>query len=136
MEKLKTSKNSSHHHSRLFEEFIRKSWWVILFFLICFFAYDHAMKRRLKEEASLRKKLIDIQVQKNLALDKQQDLQLQIASQQDPAWIELTLMKGLGLVPEGQKKILFLQEPLPEKPLSHNTNVHPASEKELELSSK
>lgn len=65
------------------------------------------MKRRLKEETALRKKLSDIQIEKEAALNQQQDLRLQIISQQDPAWIELTLMKGLGLVPEGQQKILF-----------------------------
>lgn len=96
--------------SRLFEVFIGRSWWVIVFFLICLFAYDHAMKRRLKEESSLRKKLTDVQTEIAQAMQHQQDLRLQIASQHDPAWIELTLMKGLGLVPEGQKKVLFCPE--------------------------
>ncbi len=95
-------------HSRLFEELLQKSWWVILFFLICLFAYDHAMKKRHQEETQLKKKLEDIRYEKSIAMEKQEELKLQIASQTDPAWIEMTLMKGLGLVPEGQKKVLFV----------------------------
>lgn len=32
---------------------------------------------------------------------------LEINSQSDPAWVELMLMKNLGLVPEGQIKVFF-----------------------------
>lgn len=105
-----TKTNSSLPHprrSRLFEECVQKSWWVIVFFLFSFFAYDHAMKRRLNEEAALKKKLADTQLQKEKALELQADLKFQIASEDDPAWIELILMKDLGLVPEGQKKVVF-----------------------------
>lgn len=48
-----------------------------------------------------------MQNEKQKALQKQQDLKWQINSQSDLAWIELTLMKGLGLVPEGKKKVFF-----------------------------
>ncbi|MCE2983850.1 MAG: hypothetical protein LW832_09830 [Parachlamydia sp.] len=48
-----------------------------------------------------------LQKEKRTALKRQEDLQLQINSQSDPAWIELTLMKGLGLVPEGEQKVYF-----------------------------
>lgn len=34
-------------------------------------------------------------------------LQLEIASRDDPASIELALMQGLGMVPAGQRKIFF-----------------------------
>lgn len=96
--------------SRLFEELIQKSWWVILFFLVCLFSYDQAIKRREREVKQLRSKLLDVHDQKKISLEKQEDLKLQIASQNDPAWIEMTLKKGLGLVPEGQKKVLFVPE--------------------------
>jgi hypothetical protein len=51
-------------------------------------------------ESELEKKKAD-------ALNIQKDLQLRVDSQSDPTYIELTLMKGLGLVPEGYKKIYF-----------------------------
>ena len=47
---------------------------------------------------------------KEFLLEEKEDLKLQINSQKDPAWIELTLMKGLGLVPEGQLKVYFTKD--------------------------
>jgi hypothetical protein len=35
---------------------------------------------------------------------------LQINSQSDLAWIELTLMKGLGVAPEDSQKVYFFGE--------------------------
>ena len=46
------------------------------------------------------------QAQKECELEKQQ-LQLKIASQTDPAWIEMILMRDLGVVPEGYLKVYF-----------------------------
>jgi len=101
------------YRSRLTEECIHKSWWVILFFLLCLFAYDHAMEKRREEEEILRKKLASLQKESKVASDERDYLLRQIDSQSDPFWIELTLMKGLGLVPEGQKKILFTKKEYP-----------------------
>lgn len=97
-------------HSNLFEEFIVKSWWTILFFLICYFAYDQAMKDRKMEETQLRKKLHLLSEETQTALKTQEDFRMQLKSQGDSRWIELTLMKGLGLVPEGEKKVHFLRK--------------------------
>lgn len=36
-----------------------------------------------------------------------EDLTDQVESQNDPAWVEMTLMRVLGLVPEGQSKVYF-----------------------------
>jgi hypothetical protein len=96
--------------SRLFEEIILKSWWTILFFLTCFFAYDQAIKRRSREEMQLQKKLSYLYTEINSELEDRQELQLQLNSQNDPTWIELILMKSLGLVPESQTKVLFMLE--------------------------
>ena len=45
--------------------------------------------------------------QKELAIQERDDLFLQVQSQNDPSWIEMALMKSLGLVPEGQTKVYF-----------------------------
>src|ERR1700722_10349701 len=90
--------------SRLFEAVIVKSWWTILFFLLCYFLYDEGMRRRNGEKEHLKKKLTDLFVDKERALKIQWELKEQIESQNDHAWIELTLMKGLGVVPEGERK--------------------------------
>ena len=96
--------------SRLFEELIAKSWWSILFFLLCYFAYDQALAHRKREEVRLRKKLESLTLQKEIAKERQEELKLQIASQNDPEWIEMTLKKELGLVPEGEKKVHFISK--------------------------
>ena len=96
--------------SRLYEEVILKSWWMILFFLLCYFLYDQGVRRRNCEKEQLSKKLSDLRIEKEKALKIQTELKEQIASQDDHAWIELTLMKGLGLVPEGQRKVYFRAE--------------------------
>jgi hypothetical protein len=96
--------------SRLFEELVLKSWWTILFFLICLFAYDQAAKRRGREEQKLREKFQQLGAAKQEALFKQEELKREIASQDDESWIELILMQKLGLVPEGQTKVHFINK--------------------------
>jgi hypothetical protein len=96
--------------SRLFEEVIIKSWWMILFFFLCYFLYDEGVARRNLEKAHLNKKLTDLYAEKEKVLRIQRELKEQIESQGDHAWIELTLMKGLGLVPEGERKVCFLKK--------------------------
>ena len=39
--------------------------------------------------------------------DEKEYLELKIASQNDPAWIEMVLMRDLGVVPEGYLKVYF-----------------------------
>lgn len=85
-----------------------KSWWTILFFLLSYFAYDRASYYKNQEECKLREKLHFIEQEKKQALVLQEDLKLQIASQEDEAFIELVLMRKLGLVPEGQTKVHFV----------------------------
>jgi len=106
--KSKRGSRSRESRSRLFEEIILKSWWTILFFLLCYFAYDQAVHHKTQEENKLRKKLHLLGLEKEHALDKQEDLKLQIASHEDEGFIELTLMRRLGLVPEGQTKVHFI----------------------------
>ncbi|MCC5832991.1 MAG: hypothetical protein JJU12_08130 [Chlamydiales bacterium] len=92
----------------MFDEIILKSWWTILFFLICCFAYDQALGHKRREEEKLRDKFRSLEIEKERELAKQEDLKLQIASQEDESFIELTLMRRLGLVPEGQTKVHFI----------------------------
>lgn len=93
----------------LLHEIIIKSWWVILFMLICYMLFEQGMRKRNRDFSRLETQLEELKSEKLKLLTKQEDLLLQINSQSDPAWVELTLMKGLGLVPEGQKKIYFTQ---------------------------
>lgn len=87
-----------------------QSWWVIAFVLICTIFYEQGLKERNMLYQQLDQKLASLQHEKQQTLREQQNLQLQINSQSDLAWIELTLMKGLGLVPEGHQKVYFFPD--------------------------
>lgn len=95
--------------SRLFEEVIIKSWWTILFFLVCYFAYDRGVHYRNNEKQKLEIKMQDLETEKLKAIQTKEHLLLQIESQNEATWVELMLMRGLGLVPEGEQKIIFLR---------------------------
>ncbi len=93
-------------HKILHSLFIR-SWWVIAFMLFCGIIYEQGLKERNKLYQQLTEQYGALLQEKHKVLDQQQNLQLQINSQSDLAWVELALMKGLGLVPEGQQKVYF-----------------------------
>lgn len=86
---------------------VMRSWWVIAFVIACTIIYEQGLKKRDFLYQQLTEQWMSLQKEKQGALYHQQNLQLQINSQSDLAWVELTLMKGLGLVPEGQKKVYF-----------------------------
>lgn len=89
------------------EELFLRSWWIILFILACGFFYEQSIKSLNEERAALIKQLSTLKMEKEEALKAQNDLSLKLNSQSDPAWVELTLLKVLGLVPEGQQKVLL-----------------------------
>jgi hypothetical protein len=80
---------------------------VILFALLCYLAYEKGMRTWDREYVKLSRRYKELETEKMLLSSIQEDLLLQINSQSDPGWVELVLMKGLGLVPEGQTKVYF-----------------------------
>lgn len=86
---------------------IHQSWWVLLFIAVCSLVYFNSAGKKDEVINSLEQHLGRLRIEKALLLQEKEDLQLQICSQSDPAWIQLTLIKGLGLVPEGQLKVYF-----------------------------
>jgi hypothetical protein len=52
----------------------------------------------------------ELQKERLLALNERDDLMLRLQSESDPAWIEMMLMKELGVVPEGWVKIRFTHQ--------------------------
>ncbi|PIS00422.1 MAG: hypothetical protein COT84_07725 [Chlamydiae bacterium CG10_big_fil_rev_8_21_14_0_10_35_9] len=94
----------------IINELFIKSWWVISVCLLCFLGYNHFAKKRKHDIFLLQEKLAHLELARDKALQEKDDLSLQICSQSDPAWIELILMKQLGVVPEGYLKIHFKKE--------------------------
>lgn len=86
--------------------FIR-CWWVILFCLLCAFFYEQGRKRIDGEYRNLHNQLIKAQTVRNQKLRIREDLMLKVNSQSDPDFVELLLMKELGVVPEGHLKFFF-----------------------------
>ena len=86
---------------------MRQSWWVVLFLACGSVFYFHGMWKKDVAHQELQTKLKGLEREKQEAAEKKQELTLQIQSQDDPAFVEMTLMKGLGLVPEGQVKVYF-----------------------------
>lgn len=95
---------------KVFQIIFIRSWWVIGFMLICTIFYEQNLKKRDQLYQQLMNKYSALQQEKLEMMHQQQNLQLQINSQSDLAWIELVLMKRLGLVPEGQQKVYFFPD--------------------------
>lgn len=92
------------------KKILQRSWWVLLFIAVCFGIYSHAIHKKRETIASLKSYLQSLKEEKEALIQDQEELLLNINSQSDPAWIEMTLMKGLGLVPEGKTKVYFEKE--------------------------
>lgn len=89
------------------ESLFLKYWWVVLFCLLCAIFYEQQRKKIDQEYRKLHQQLIKFQNIKLDTLKIQEDLLLKVNSQSDPNFVELLLMKELGVVPEGQTKIFF-----------------------------
>lgn len=97
------------------EEIFVRSWWVILFMLGCYLSYEQGLQKKDRDFHKLHAQYEELQIKERVLLSQKESLNRQINSQSDPAWVELVLMKGLGLVPEGQTKVLFTEEQMNKK---------------------
>lgn len=93
--------------ARLFEKLIFESWAIALFLIIGYALYEKADADYREEYTKLYEILTNLQTEQQLEKVRREDLTLQIESQSDHYYQELLLMRGLGLVPEGQTKIYF-----------------------------
>jgi hypothetical protein len=78
-----------------------------LFISLVMIVTERALKEVKDEEAHLKSHLEALKEEKNLKEKQNALLVLQIQSSSDPAWIELVLKRELGLIPEGQTKVVF-----------------------------
>ncbi len=85
----------------------RKWWWVLAFCLLVGSLYLHFVQQKKMEVAKLALRLDEMEKEKCAALQDRELLELQIVSQNDPSWIEMILMRDLGVVPEGWLKVHF-----------------------------
>lgn len=90
--------------------FFLRCWWAILLILLSYALYLHGMHKKKHMHLTLKTKVEMLENQLCAALEKREELLLQINSQSDPAWTEMLLKKHLGMVPYGQTKVYFEEE--------------------------
>ncbi|MBN1914513.1 MAG: hypothetical protein JW769_01320 [Parachlamydiales bacterium] len=96
--------------NKLSRSVFNKYWWIFCVLLIGAFVYHQAIQSKNHDIEESTHRLQELEKEKKLALQEREDLLLQIHSQSDPAWIELVLMKKLGVVPMGQIKVHFTNQ--------------------------
>ena len=89
------------------EKICVNSWWVVLFILLCAALFEQGMQQRNVNYTKLTRQLKELKMSKEVALKEHEELLLQVNSESDPAWVELTLLRSLGMVPEDQTKVFF-----------------------------
>lgn len=87
-------------------------WWLALFVVATFSLYEQGVYKISCSRTRLRGIQTELEEKIAAAEIKREELQREINSQSDPAWIELTLMRILGLVPEGYTKVYIQEESL------------------------
>lgn len=79
----------------------------IALFLVTAILLERGLNHIGKEYSRLEKVKIDIAQSQVQAQARKENLERQIMSQSDPTWTLLTLIRVLGVIPEGQKKVYF-----------------------------
>lgn len=100
------NKRSKYFSSKVAYQLV-KSWWVFGFFIFVYILGLKSFKIKDTLMHGLQRQVAYLTEQKEYAFKKKLNLQQQIASQQDSAFVEMILMKKLGVVPEGHVKICF-----------------------------
>ncbi|HEY4254902.1 MAG TPA: hypothetical protein VGM34_00975 [Chlamydiales bacterium] len=86
---------------------IVRYWWVLTLCLFGAIVYIPAIKTRMAALQELKFRVSELEKEKCVALGQKEELALALASQSDPAWIEMVLLREIGVVPEGFLKVHF-----------------------------
>ena len=95
------------YKNKFFDQLIRKSWWTIIFAFLSFVGYHQISAKKVENIYAYAEKLHSLESEREEKREENKELTLMINSQNDPMWIEMVLMKELGLVPEGKLKVYF-----------------------------
>lgn len=90
---------------------MKSSWWFFAVLILFSAFYFNGMRKKEMTIEDLKSRLAEAEAAKMAVLEEQAELKLQIDSQTDPKWIEMVLMKHLGVVPEGKQKVCFQEAP-------------------------
>ena len=87
--------------------FLLRNWWVIAFVVMAWAVYLQAIHTKNRLVAKLEEKVHTLEQARATTLAQRKELILRMQSQDDPEWMELVLKEKLGVVPEGQTKVVF-----------------------------
>ena len=87
--------------------FFLTNWWVGAFVLMACALYAQALYQKNHLASLLKEKAQLLKEEKELALRDQEQLQLRLKSEDDPEWALLVLKQRLGVVEEGETKVIF-----------------------------
>ncbi|MCB1081181.1 MAG: hypothetical protein KDK69_05100 [Chlamydiia bacterium] len=87
--------------------FLLRNWWVLVFVLMVWALYLQAIHKKNHLVVKLEEKVQSLEKAYSEAALEKEALLLRIESQQDLEWMELVLKEKLGVVPEGQTKVVF-----------------------------
>lgn len=90
---------------------IIKSWWVFAFAILTFALFEQAAGIVQRSIHKLDTQVATLDVKIAELESEQEELEAEVRSQNDSAWIDYSLVKGLGLVPQGYTKVYFEDEP-------------------------
>ena len=84
------------------------SWFVLLFSITCLHLFHtKAVYNQNLTLENLESGLASLRTEKQEMECFQAELSMKVNSQSDPVWIQRTLMRCLGVVPKGQRKVFF-----------------------------
>lgn len=86
---------------------LKSIWWVIFFIIISYFLYQESLHKKEIEYTKVYEELLEQQTRYKHAVYEYEQLYAQALAQHSPEWLEQTLMRQLGLVPEGYQKVYF-----------------------------
>lgn len=86
---------------------LRDWWWVLCFCVAVLSVYFSQVQIKDEKLFNLVKRYDALKQEKSFAVLERENLRQQIDSQNDPSWIEMILMRDLGVVPEGWLKVHF-----------------------------
>ncbi len=98
---------SQREKTRIFS-FFWENWWVLTFTFLAFALYFQSLYYKNSLIFDLKNRIFHLNQVKEIAIQEREDLLLHLQSQDDPEWIELVLKERLGLVEEGEVKVVFL----------------------------
>lgn len=91
----------------ILEKLFFSTWWVIAVFVISLSLFERGLSEIHADELMLNHQIHVLQAEIADAQLIGKKRQGRLASFEDPAWIELLLIKHLGLIPEGYHKYVL-----------------------------